>query len=125
MTTVLVVENDPDVAMGLEDDLRLEGYEVEVVGDGESALRRARQSRFDLMILDVMLPRKDGFEVCRALRQEGVPTPIIMLTAKDGEDDKRLGLELGADDYVTKPFNPSELRTRIKAVLSRYEQGTP
>ena len=101
MTRVLVVEDDPGVAIGLEDDLRLEGYEVKVVGDGESALQRVRQSRFDLMILDVMLPRKDGFQVCRTLRQEGIRTPTIILTARDGEAERALGLELGADDYVT------------------------
>ena len=119
MTTILVVQDDPSVAQGLEDDLSFEGYEVEVVGDGETALRRARQGRFDLMILDVMLPGKNGFEVCRTLRKEGAQISIVMLTARDSEAEKTLGLEMGADDYVTKPFSPSELRARIKAVLRR------
>ncbi len=119
MTRVLVVEDDPGVAMGLEDDLRLEGYEVELVGDGESALQRVREGTFDLLILDVMLPQKDGFEVCRTLRREGVKTAIIMLTAQAGEADRARGLELGADDYVTKPFSPGDLRQRIKQVLRR------
>ena len=119
MTRVLVVEDDPGVALGLEDDLRAEGYEVEVVRDGESALRRARGRRFDLLILDVMLPGRDGFEVCRTLRSEGVDSAIVMLTAKDTQEDKELGLSLGADDYVTKPFSPAKLRARIKTLLCR------
>ncbi len=119
MTRILVVEDDSSLAMGLEDDLKLEGYQVEVARDGEAASRRAREEPFDLIVLDVMLPRKDGFEVCRELRRAGVTMPIIMLTAKTQESDKVLGLELGADDYVTKPFNPRELRARIKAVLRR------
>ncbi len=119
MTRILVVEDDSSLAMGLEDDLKLEGYQVEVARDGEAASRRAREEPFDLIVLEVMLPRKDGFEVCRELRRAGVTMPIIMLTAKTQESDKVLGLELGADDYVTKPFNPRELRARIKAVLRR------
>jgi DNA-binding response OmpR family regulator len=125
MTRILIVEDESSVAMGLEDDLTLEGYEVEVVGDGEAACRRARQQPFDLLVLDVMLPRKDGFEVCRELRRGGLQTPIIMLTAKTQGSDKVLGLDLGADDYVTKPFSPRELRARIKAVLRRTEGRLP
>lgn len=105
--------------MGLEDDLKLEGYQVQVAQDGEVATRLAREESFDLIVLDVMLPRKDGFEVCRELRRAALRMPIIMLTAKTQDSDKVLGLELGADDYVTKPFNPRELRARIKAVLRR------
>jgi len=105
--------------MGLEDDLKLEGYQVQVARDGETASRKALKESFDLIVLDVMLPGKDGFEVCRELRRNGLHMPIIMLTARTQDSDKVLGLELGADDYVTKPFNPRELRARIKAVLRR------
>ena len=125
MARILVVEDEPNLALGLEDDLKLEGYEVEVVRDGESASARAQEKPFDLIILDVMLPRKDGFEVCRELRRAGFRTPIILLTAKAQESDKVLGLELGADDYVTKPFSPRELRARVKAVLRRAAGEVP
>ena len=119
MTKILIVEDEPAIALGLRNDLTLEGYSVEVSGDGEASLQRARESTFDLILLDVMLPRKDGFSVCRDLRRAGVKTPIILLTARAQETDKVLGLELGADDYVTKPFSPMELCARIKAVLRR------
>jgi two-component system alkaline phosphatase synthesis response regulator PhoP len=119
MVRVLVVEDEPGIALGLEDDLKIEGYEVEVAGDGLTALRRAREAVFDLIVLDVMLPGKDGFDVCRELRRGGNRTPILMLTAKTQEAEKVLGLELGADDYVTKPFGTRELRARIKALLRR------
>ena len=119
MTRILVVEDEPGIALGLEDDLRIEGYEVEVAGDGITALRRAREGAFDLIVLDVMLPGKDGFDVCRELRRGGDRTPILMLTAKAQEAEKVLGLELGADDYMTKPFGTHELRARIKALLRR------
>ena len=119
MTRILVVEDEPGIALGLQDDLRIEGYEVEVAGDGITALRRARETAFDLIVLDVMLPGKDGFDVCRELRRGGNRTPILMLTAKAQEAEKVLGLELGADDYMTKPFGTRELRARIKALLRR------
>jgi DNA-binding response OmpR family regulator len=119
MTTILVVEDDPGIQLGLEEDLTLEGYRVELVTDGESAVRRAREGAIDIILLDVMLPRKDGFQVCRELRRTGVRTPIILLTARREEAEKVLGLQLGADDYVTKPFSPLELRARIQAVLRR------
>lgn len=119
MPRILIVEDDADIALGLEDDLVVDGHEVQVVGDGETAVARGREPGWDLILLDVMLPRKDGFDVCRALRHLGVRTPIILLTAKAQEAEKILGLELGADDYVTKPFSPRELRARIKAVLRR------
>jgi len=125
MPRILVVEDEPPIASGLEDDLKLEGYEVEVVSDGETASRRAREQSFDLIILDVMLPHKDGFEVCRELRRAGLRTPVILLTAKTQESDKVLGLELGADDYVTKPFSPRELRARVKAALRRAAGEIP
>ncbi len=125
MTRILVVEDEPGIAMPLEDDLKSEGYEVEVVGDGESATRRAREQSFDLILLDVMLPQKDGFDVCRELRRADRRTPIIMLTAKTQEAEKVLGLELGAEDYVTKPYSPRELRARIKAALRRAAGEQP
>jgi len=120
MTRILVVEDEPDIALGLQDDLKRQGYEVETVADGESALRRASRETWDLIVLDVMLPKVDGFEVCRELRRSRIKTPIILLTAKVQEAEKVMGLELGADDYVTKPFSPRELRARIKAVLRRF-----
>jgi len=116
---LLIVEDEPGIAMALEDDLRSEGYEVEVATDGETASRRGRAGEFDGILLDVMLPKKDGFTVCRELRAAGVRTPIILLTARTTEPDKILGLDTGADDYVTKPYSPPELRARIKAVLRR------
>ena len=119
MTRILVVEDEPTIAAGLQDDLELEGYTVEVVEDGATAVDRALEGGYDLILLDVMLPQKDGFTVCRDVRQAGLCTPIILLTAKGQEVDKVLGLELGADDYVTKPFSPRELLARIKAVLRR------
>jgi DNA-binding response OmpR family regulator len=119
MTRILVVEDEPGIALGLEDDLRLEGWDVELIADGIAAARRARQGSFDLILLDVMLPGKDGLEVCRELRRAGLRTPIIMLTARAQEAEKILGLDLGADDYMTKPFSPTELRARIRAALRR------
>jgi DNA-binding response OmpR family regulator len=119
MKRILVVEDEPGIAFGLQLDLKNEGYDVEIESDGESALARARKGAFDLILLDVMLPGKDGFEVCRELRRGGSKTPVIILTAKTQEAEKVLGLEIGADDYVTKPFSPRELRARIKAALRR------
>jgi two-component system alkaline phosphatase synthesis response regulator PhoP len=119
MKRILVVEDDSAIAFGLQVDLRGEGYDVEIASDGEKALQLTRRENFDLILLDVMLPRKDGFEVCRELRLGGTKTPIIMLTAKVQEAEKVMGLELGADDYVTKPFSPRELRARVKAALRR------
>jgi DNA-binding response OmpR family regulator len=116
---ILVVEDEPGIALGLEDDLSMEGYEVEVVADGLAGSRRAKEASFDLILLDVMLPGKDGFEVCRELRRQGLRTPILMLTAKTQECEKVMAFELGADDYVTKPFGTRELRARIKALLRR------
>jgi serine phosphatase RsbU (regulator of sigma subunit) len=122
MAKILIVEDEPGIAFGLESDLQTEGYEVAIVGDGVEAVSRARAEAFDLILLDVMLPNKDGFEVCRELRQAGLSTAIMMLTAKTHEFDKVLGLDLGADDYVTKPFSPRELRARIRAAL-RHQPG--
>jgi DNA-binding response OmpR family regulator len=124
MTRILIVEDDAGIALGLEEDLSIEGYGVEVVRDGETAIRRAREGSFNLILLDVMLPGKDGFAVCRELRRGGVSTPIILLTARAAEAEKVLGLQLGADDYLTKPFSPLELRARIQAVLRRASGAT-
>ena len=121
MSRILIVEDEPAIAFTLENDLQTEGYEVVVVADGVEAVRRARCEAFDLILLDVMLPNKDGFEVCRELRRGGLSTRIIMLTAKTQESEKILGLDMGADDYVTKPFSPRELRARIRAMLRRTE----
>ena len=119
MTRILIAEDEPAIALGLEDDLKMEGYQVEVTANGADALRRAKENEFDLIVLDIMLPGKDGFEVCRDLRRSGSRTPVLMLTAKAQEAEKVMGLELGADDYVTKPFGVHELRARIKALLRR------
>jgi len=125
MARILVVEDDPALAVCLANDLKLEGYDVETVRDGETAAEKGLRPEFDLILLDVMLPRKDGFEVCREIRRVGVRTPIILLTARSEEAEKVLGLELGADDYVTKPFSPRELRARIKAALRRAAGAVP
>ena len=119
MPKILIVEDEPGIAFGLENDLQTEGYETAIVDDGADAVRRATAEPFDLILLDVMLPHKDGFEVCRELRRGGMRTPIILLTAKTQEAEKILGLDVGADDYVTKPFSPRELRARIRALLRR------
>ena len=124
MPRILVVEDEPDIAMGLEEDLTRHGYEVEIARDGDVAVRRGREQRWEVILLDVMLPHRDGFEVCRELRGARIKTPIIMLTAKTQEAEKILGLEFGADDYVTKPFSANELRARIKAVRRRFEEAT-
>jgi DNA-binding response OmpR family regulator len=113
----------PGIAFSLETDLETEGYEVTLVADGAEAVPRALSQAFDLILLDVMLPNKDGFEVCRELRHRGLKTPIILLTARTQEAEKVLGLDVGADDYVTKPFSPRELRARIRALLRRAMTG--
>jgi DNA-binding response OmpR family regulator len=118
-TRILVVEDEPGIALGLEDDLKMEGYDVEIIADGAVACRRARETPFDLILLDVMLPGKDGFEICRELRRAKMRMPILMLTARTQEAEKVMGFELGADDYVTKPFSTRELRARVKALLRR------
>jgi two-component system alkaline phosphatase synthesis response regulator PhoP len=124
MPRILVVEDEPAIALALEDDLTLEGHQVEVVADGETAVRAARGQTFDLILLDVMLPKKDGFEVCRELRRAGVRTPILMLTARTQEAEKVMGLDLGADDYLTKPYGRHELRARVRALLRRATPET-
>src|SRR5262245_16865581 len=121
MARILVVEDEPGIALGLEDSLQLEGYEVEVVTDGAKASSRALEGVFDLILLDVMLPGKDGFEVCRELRRSGLEAPIIFLTAKSQEGDRIDGLDLGANDYVTKPFSTRELMARVRRLLRFVE----
>jgi len=119
MDRVLIVEDEEAILLALEDDLRAEGYEVASAMDGPGGLSMAENNAYELIILDIMLPGMNGFEVCKRLRQASVTTPILFLTAKSQEIDKVLGLELGADDYVTKPFSRRELLARVKAILRR------
>jgi DNA-binding response OmpR family regulator len=119
MPRVLIVEDEADMAMGLADNLRFEGYEVATAANGSQGLEQVRTWRPDLVLLDIMLPRMDGFEVCRQVRHMGMTMPILMLTARGQEVDKVRGLELGADDYITKPFGVAEVLARIKAALRR------
>ena len=119
---ILLVDDEQSVQKLLAYPLRKEGYEVVAALDGQEALDRLREGTFDLVVLDLMLPQVDGFEVCRQLRARS-SVPIIMLTAKAEEIDKVLGLELGADDYITKPFSVREFRSRVKAVLRRAGAG--
>jgi two-component system alkaline phosphatase synthesis response regulator PhoP len=116
---ILLVEDEPGLVLTLTDRLVSEGYAVEAASDGEAALARTEDESFDLIILDVMLPAKDGFDVCRDLRQKGNQTPILMLTARSQVVDKVVGLKLGADDYLTKPFEMMELLARVEALLRR------
>ena len=120
---VLVVEDETDLALGLRLNLEAEGFEVEIAGDGDVALRRTREGRFDVVLLDLRLPKKDGTEVLRAMRAAGDRTSVICLTARAEERDRVLGLDLGADDYVTKPFSVAELMARVRAVLRREAPG--
>jgi DNA-binding response OmpR family regulator len=122
MSTILIIEDDPNMQTGLRDNLEFEGYKVRTEGDGIAGLRAWMDNAFDCVILDVMLPGLSGFDVLRKAREKGVSTPVIMLTAKGEEIDRVLGLELGADDYMTKPFSLRELLARIKAVLRRSDR---
>jgi len=119
MRRVLLVEDEPGLVLTISDRLRAEGYEVASAADGPSGLERASREAWDVILLDVMLPGKSGFDVCRDLRQRGVTTPVIMLTARGQVVDKVLGLKLGADDYLTKPFDLMELAARIEVQLRR------
>ena len=121
MTKILIVEDEPSMRMGLKDNLEFEEYEIDIAVDGEEGLKKIREHKYSLVLLDVMLPKVSGFDVCKTVRKENINVPIILLTAKGEEIDKILGLELGADDYVTKPFSLRELLARIKAVLRRGE----
>ena len=123
MSKILIVEDEPDMVLGLKDNFEFEGYEVTTAADGVAGLERARSIKPDLVILDIMLPKLSGLEVCKTLRGEGFETPIVMLTARGQEIDKVVGLELGADDYVTKPFSIRELLARVRAILRRTEGG--
>lgn len=117
MYKILIVEDELPMLQGLKDNLELEGYEVDTASDGKAGLEKLRSSQYHLALLDVMMPKMSGFDVCKTVRREGNKTPIIMLTAKGEEIDKVLGLEIGADDYITKPFSFKELSIRIKNLL--------
>ena len=119
MSVVLVVEDDPAILQGLQESLRMERYDVLSASDGATGYRLAQEKKPDLVILDLMLPKMGGFEVCRKLRSEQFTAPILMLTARGEESDRVLGLDLGADDYVTKPFSVRELLARVRALLRR------
>jgi DNA-binding response OmpR family regulator len=119
MPRILIVDDEPEMVRGLEDNLRFEGYQTLAAANGEDALALALGCAPDLILLDVMMPRMSGWDVCRALREKGIRAPVIMLTARGEESDRVRGLELGADDYVTKPFSLRELLARVRAVLRR------
>jgi two-component system alkaline phosphatase synthesis response regulator PhoP len=125
MKRILLVEDEPTIRTAVRDALRSQGHDVDDTIDGAEGLRRARAGSYDLIVLDLMLPGMDGLEVCRTLRREGKRTPIIILTAKGGEDDRVRGLQVGADDYVPKPFSVRELLARVTAQLRRSEWGAP
>jgi DNA-binding response OmpR family regulator len=116
---ILVIEDEPAISMAVQDELEFEGFAVEVVENGQAGLRRILEDAPDLVILDLMLPGKSGFEICRDVRERGLRTPIIVLTARTQEADRVRGLDLGADDYVVKPFSLAELLARVRAVLRR------
>ncbi len=120
--TILIVEDDPTMLRGLKDNFEFEGYRVVTAVDGETGLQAAVEGRLDLILLDIMLPKVNGYEVCRLIRREGIETPVIMLTAKGQESDIVLGLNIGADDYVTKPFSIKELLARVNAFLRRRRE---
>jgi two-component system alkaline phosphatase synthesis response regulator PhoP len=122
---LLLVEDEPGVVLALTDRLHSDGYEVAVARDGEAGLLRASAEAFDLVLLDAMLPRRNGFDVLRELRARGVATPVLMLTARGQVADKVMGLKLGADDYVTKPFDNAELLARIEARLRAHSSSAP
>ena len=119
MPKVLIIEDERDLVLGLKDNFEYEGYQVCAAYDGESGVESARRENPDLILLDVMLPRMNGLDVCRELRKRGLETPIIMLTARSAEVDKVVGLEVGADDYITKPFGLREVLARVRAALRR------
>jgi DNA-binding response OmpR family regulator len=119
LAKVLIIEDEPNMVLGLKDSCEYEGYEVSVARDGKEGLEKASTEKPDIIVLDVMLPLMSGLDVCRTLRTRGIETPILMLTARGQEIDKVVGLEVGADDYVTKPFSIKELLARIRAHLRR------
>lgn len=120
-TRLLIIEDEPAMQLGLKDNLELEGYQVDIASDGEDGLTKLKTGTYHLVLLDVMLPKLSGFDVCKSARAAGISTPIILLTAKGEEIDKVVGLELGADDYITKPFSLRELLARVKAILRRSQ----
>ena len=122
MKRILIIEDDLAILRGLKDNLEYESYEVLTATDGEQGYCLIREKKPDLVILDLMLPKMSGYELCRKVRKEGVTTPILMLTARGEEMDRVLGLDLGADDYVTKPFSVPELLARIRAIIRRIQQ---
>ena len=124
-STILLVEDDPSITVGLRMNLEAEGYRVRIAADGEQGLAEARKEDVDLIILDVMLPQLNGFEILRQVRREGRTMPIIVLSARSSEIDKVMGLELGAEDYVTKPFGLAELLARVRAALRRAAISSP
>lgn len=119
---ILLVEDDPSLVFGLRKNLELEGYEVMVATDGETGLQRAVDEKPDLIILDIMLPKVNGFEICEILRKHEIATPVIFLSAKSQEIDKVMGLDLGGDDYMTKPFSVRELMARVRTILRRVKE---
>jgi two-component system, OmpR family, alkaline phosphatase synthesis response regulator PhoP len=119
METILVIEDDPSILLGLKKNLEYEGYTVLVAEDGEQGLEMAFDTKPDLILLDIMLPQVNGFEICRSVRKHEPTVPILILSAKDQEIDKIMGLDLGADDYITKPFSVKELIARVKAAFRR------
>jgi DNA-binding response OmpR family regulator len=121
MSLILAIEDDPAILRGLADNLRFESYEVVTASDGQAGYALIKEKHPDLIILDLMLPKLSGYEICRKVRAEGVQTPILMLTARGEEADRVLGLDLGADDYVAKPFSIRELLARIRAILRRSQ----
>ena len=125
MKTVLIIEDNPTMVRALEDNFTMKGYKVKTALDGEAGLKAALEKEANLIILDIMLPKINGFEICSRVRNKGINTPIIMLTAKDQEQDIVMGLNLGADDYVTKPFGIKQLLARAEALLRRTAQPEP
>jgi DNA-binding response OmpR family regulator len=123
MKKLLIVEDEPGMVNGLKDNLEFEGFEVDIAMEGKTGLKKVTEGKYDLILLDVMLPEVSGFDICKAARKQGVATPIILLTARGEEIDKVLGLELGADDYITKPFSLRELLARIRAIMRRAPAG--
>ncbi len=119
MVKILIVEDEPEMLVGLQDNLEFEGYEVDTASNGETGYKKLITNKYSLALLDVMLPDRSGFDICKSARKKGIDTPIIMLTARGDEMDKVRGLELGADDYITKPFSLRELVARIKTILRR------
>jgi len=125
MSRILIVDDEPAILRGLSDNLKRELHEVWTAADGETAYQLIKQKKPDLVILDLMLPKLSGYEVCRKMRAEGMKTPILMLTARGEETDRVLGLDMGADDYVTKPFSVRELLARVRALLRRTQPDKP